>query len=428
MNQKQGESDEDAPRCPTPRGFVLGRCSLCGAMDEGAEGAAPAVAVGHETLRQGGDGGEDGVGDSDDYAASCPPHPRFVHGLCSRCGAEKEEEDGGVAPPPGVAVGHETMRQGGDRDGDYYAASCPPHPGFVHGVWEAAGGDALPGVAVGYDVTNQGRGDEDDNSDEDEDDDTDTVVEYIHGEGPVLPVPAIEEAMSIVSASDRATLMRERKLILILDLDHTLLNSTSLYDLSPVEQAKGFTPYTFGDTSIDLFRVDIDNLSMLVKLGAFARGFLKQANALFEMHVYTLGIRAYARAAVRLLDPNGIYFGGRIVSRNESTKENTKSLDVIQGADPAMVVILDDTDGVWPGYPDNLILMDRYRYFASTCRTFDYDIPSLAEQGLEEREHDGSLAVVLGALQRIHQGFFDGHRADVREVIAKMWTAAQHRV
>lgn len=105
MNQKQGESDEDAPRCPTPRGFVLGRCSLCGAMEEGAEGAAPAVAVGHETLRQGGDGdgGGDGVGDSDDYAASCPPHPRFVHGLCSRCGA-KEEEDGGVATPESPLV------------------------------------------------------------------------------------------------------------------------------------------------------------------------------------------------------------------------------------------------------------------------------------------------------------------------------------
>lgn len=156
-------------------------------MEEGAEGAAPAVAVGHETLRQGGDGdgGGDGVGDSDDYAASCPPHPRFVHGLCSRCGAEKEEEEGGVAPL-GVTVGHETMRQGGDRDGDYYAASCPPHPGFVHGVWEAAGGDALPGVAVGYEVTNQGRGDEDDNSDDedddddyDDDDDNNTVVEYI---------------------------------------------------------------------------------------------------------------------------------------------------------------------------------------------------------------------------------------------------------
>lgn len=145
MNHKQGVSDEDAPRCPTPRGFVLGRCSLCGAMEEGAEGAASAVAVGHETLRQGGDGdgGGDGVGDSDDYAASCPPHPRFVHGLCSRCGAEKEEEEGGVAPL-GVTVGHETMRQGGDRDGDYYAASCPPHPGFVHGVWEAAGRRCSP--------------------------------------------------------------------------------------------------------------------------------------------------------------------------------------------------------------------------------------------------------------------------------------------
>jgi len=42
--KKQGGSDEDAPRCSLHPGFVLGRCSLCGAKEEEAEGGAPAVA------------------------------------------------------------------------------------------------------------------------------------------------------------------------------------------------------------------------------------------------------------------------------------------------------------------------------------------------------------------------------------------------
>jgi RNA polymerase II C-terminal domain phosphatase-like 3/4 len=84
------------------------------------------------------------------------------------------------------------------------------------------------------------------------------------------------------------------------------------------------------------------------------------------------------------------------------------------------VVILDDTDSAWPGHQDNLILMDRYHYFACTCRKFRYNIPSMAEQARDEREHDGSLAVVLGVLNRIHQAFFDDDRADVREVIAEV--------
>jgi RNA polymerase II C-terminal domain phosphatase-like 3/4 len=122
------------------------------------------------------------------------------------------------------------------------------------------------------------------------------------------------------------------------------------------------------------------------------------------MHVYTLGRQDYAKAVIDLLDPEGVYFGGRVVSRKESTQWDMKSLDVIPGADPAAVVILDDTDSAWPGHQDNLILMD-------------IPFPSLAEQSRDEREQDCSLAVVLGVLERIHKAFFDGDRADVRDVI-----------
>jgi RNA polymerase II C-terminal domain phosphatase-like 3/4 len=37
------------------------------------------------------------------------------------------------------------------------------------------------------------------------------------------------------------------------------------------------------------------------------------------MHVYTPGNQVYAKAAIDLLDPNSVYFDGRVVSRDEST-------------------------------------------------------------------------------------------------------------
>ncbi|CAD6241912.1 unnamed protein product [Miscanthus lutarioriparius] len=139
------------------------------------------------------------------------------------------------------------------------------------------------------------------------------------------------------------------------------------------------------------------------------------------MSVYTLGDRGYARAVVKLLDLDGAYFGGRVVSSDESTRRDRKSLDVVPGADAAAVVILDDSSHVWPEHQENLILMDRYLYFADSCRTFGYRVRSLAELRRDEREHDGALAVALQVLTRVHQGFFDsvlgGRCSDVREVI-----------
>lgn len=38
----------------------------------------------------------------------------------------------------------------------------------------------------------------------------------------------------------------------------------------------------------------------------------------YEMHVYTMGTRAYAEAVCATIDPNSDIFGGRILSRDES--------------------------------------------------------------------------------------------------------------
>ncbi|KAK3155594.1 hypothetical protein QOZ80_2BG0205270 [Eleusine coracana subsp. coracana] len=271
---------------------------------------------------------------------------------------------------------------------------CPPHPGFVYGLCFLCGA-----------------------KEEEEDAAEEVAAGHTHHEGPERPAP---EKKSIPRASDLGTLQRARKLTLVLDLDHTLLNSTVLNDLSPIEQGHGLTRCAGDDPGKGLFRLDLDPNRMLTKLRPFVRGFLEQASAMFEMYVYTLGDQDYAAAAAKLLDPDGAYFGGRIVSSDESTRPDRKSLDVIPGADPVSVVILDDSDYVWPDHQDNLILMDRYLYFASACRNLGYGSTlSLAELRRDEREHDGSLAVVLDVLKRIHHGFFvdDGRRSDVREVI-----------
>ncbi|KAL5207602.1 hypothetical protein ABZP36_032037 [Zizania latifolia] len=157
-----------------------------------------------------------------------------------------------------------------------------------------------------------------------------------------------------------ASLLRSKKLILVLDLDHTLINSTRVHDLSPIEQANGFSQYAGDDPGRGLFRLNSPSPHMFAKLRLFVRGFLQQANAMFEMHVYTLGKRYYAWEIAKLLDPDGIYFGERIISCEESTRRKRKNLDVVVPADEnVMVVILDDRKDVWKEHNDNLIEMER---------------------------------------------------------------------
>lgn len=43
----------------------------------------------------------------------------------------------------------------------------------------------------------------------------------------------------------------------------------------------------------------------------------------YEMHVYTMGTRAYAEEVCAAIDPGGVFFGGRILSRDESGSEFT---------------------------------------------------------------------------------------------------------
>lgn len=82
----------------------------------------------------------------------------------------------------------------------------------------------------------------------------------------------------------------------------------------------------------------------------------------YEMHIYTMGTRSYAEAVVKEIDPNGILFQDRILSRDENGSMTKKRLERLFPSDSSKVVVLDDRADVWD-YTPNLIQIKPYEYF-----------------------------------------------------------------
>ena len=59
-------------------------------------------------------------------------------------------------------------------------------------------------------------------------------------------------------------------------------------------------------------------LSLTSRLSPGWQDFLSSVATKYEMHVYTMGTRAYAEEVCKAIDPDGKFFGGRILSRDES--------------------------------------------------------------------------------------------------------------
>ncbi|CAL9762495.1 unnamed protein product [Musa acuminata subsp. burmannicoides] len=205
-----------------------------------------------------------------------------------------------------------------------------------------------------------------------------------------------------------------RKLSLVLDLDHTLLNSTKEELLKRKEEQDRAKPQRH------LFR--FRHMGLWTKLRPGIWNFLEKANELYELHIYTLGSRPYATAMAKLLDPTGSLFGGRVMSgRDDGDRmvSRRKDLTGVLGLECA-AVIMDDTPSVWPSGQPNLIAVERYHFFPSSRRQFGVPGPSLLEMDRDEREEDGTLASSLAIIQRIHDDFFSRHAdGDFRKLLLR---------
>ncbi|KAL4359283.1 hypothetical protein AHAS_Ahas08G0061900 [Arachis hypogaea] len=231
-----------------------------------------------------------------------------------------------------------------------------------------------------------------------------------------------DQEISRLRNTDANNLRSRRKLYLILDLDHTLLNSTHLAHLNSEELHLISQADSVGGVSkSSLFK--LEKMHMMTKLRPFVRTFLREASEMFEMYIYTMGDRPYALEMAKLLDPQGEYFNAKVISRDDGTQKHQKGLDIVLGQESA-VVILDDTEHAWVKHKDNLILMERYHFFGSSCRQFGFNCKSLAELKSDEDEAEGALSKILKVLKQIHYKFFyeleDIAERDVRQVLKSL--------
>ncbi|CAN3362544.1 RNA polymerase II subunit A C-terminal domain phosphatase [Diutina catenulata] len=176
------------------------------------------------------------------------------------------------------------------------------------------------------------------------------------------------------SANDR--LVQEKKLILVVDLDQTVIHAT--VDPTVGEwQSDPSNPNYPAIKDVQKFCLAEEPVMppgwtgpkmaptkcwYYVKVRPGLQQFLQSVNTKYEMHIYTMATRNYALAIAKIIDPDGKYFGDRILSRDESGSLTHKNLKRLFPVNQSMVVIIDDRGDVWQ-WEANLIKVVPYDFF-----------------------------------------------------------------
>ncbi|CUS09653.1 unnamed protein product [Tuber aestivum] len=161
-------------------------------------------------------------------------------------------------------------------------------------------------------------------------------------------------------------LLKSKKLSLVVDLDQTIIHAT----VDPTVGDWKNDPFCINHESVkdvQSFKLDEDIIGgrgtwYYVKMRPGLKEFLEHISQLYELHIYTMGTRAYAMSVKKIVDPDGRIFGERVLSRDESGSMTQKSLHRIFPVDTKMVVIIDDRGDVWK-WSDNLVKVRPYDFF-----------------------------------------------------------------
>jgi len=157
-------------------------------------------------------------------------------------------------------------------------------------------------------------------------------------------------------------LLEERKLILVVDLDQTVIQCC-------IEETVGewkndpSNPNYEALKDVATFRLPHDDKTYYVKPRPGLKEFLAEVSKLYEMHVYTMASRDYAKLVTDMIDPERAIFGQRVLSRDTNGAEGmNKALKRLFPVDTRMVVIIDDRGDVWK-WSTNLIKVNAYDFF-----------------------------------------------------------------
>ncbi|XP_039253889.2 RNA polymerase II subunit A C-terminal domain phosphatase-like isoform X1 [Styela clava] len=161
-----------------------------------------------------------------------------------------------------------------------------------------------------------------------------------------------------IAQQDKNRLHRMKKLVLLVDLDQTLIHTT---------QDPGLAALCHSTDEFYSFQLSKNDPMLFTKLRPHCREFLKEISQRYELQIVTFGSRQYAHKIADFIDKEKKYFAHRILSRDECIHPFKKSgnLRHLFPCGDSMVCIIDDRDDVWNAVP-NLIMVRKYNYFQGT--------------------------------------------------------------
>lgn len=189
------------------------------------------------------------------------------------------------------------------------------------------------------------------------------TINTVHGRTELL---VSEEEATKADEEAKRRLLDSRRLSLVVDLDQTIIHASVEPTIGEWQNDLA-NPNHEAVKDVCKFFLEDDapgrpGTWYYIKLRPGLRDFLKIMSQYYEMHIYTMGTRAYAGNIAKLVDPEQQIFGDRILSRDESGSMTAKNLKRLFPVDTKMVVIIDDRADVWHWIP-NLVKVNVYEFF-----------------------------------------------------------------
>ncbi|KAK2166780.1 hypothetical protein LSH36_35g02005 [Paralvinella palmiformis] len=219
-----------------------------------------------------------------------------------------------------------------------------------------------------------------------------------------------EEQALELGQQDEQRLLKHRKLVLLVDLDQTLLHTTN-----------DNIPPNLKVIAIYYHHQDVQHFQLWhnrwiwyhTKFRPGTKEFLESISKLYELHICTFGVRMYAHTIASFLDPDKKYFSYRILSRDECFSANSKTANMraLFPCGDSMVCIIDDRDDVWKSAP-NLIHVKPYHFF---CGTADINAPpGLGKETDDGRSHRHNVNIIRIPKKKLppNKGPIDGNKVD----------------
>ena len=217
---------------------------------------------------------------------------------------------------------------------------------------------------------------------------------------PNMPELRVNDEIALdISKQDKLRLHHQKKLVLLCDLDHTLIHTTEYNPSIKIDNQQIFkfgltVPNENRTTTATTSAKSIKQIQYhATKLRPNLKNFLNNISQKYELYIATLGVRTYAQEISRIIDPEQKYFSdSRMLSRDDLLDKDGEqgkngfykdnNLKHMFPCGEEMVTIIDDRVDVWR-QRHNVIHVPKYFYWNSG----DINDPFRTKQGERDKSN-----------------------------------------